>query len=169
MQPLSREHMRGLIQARNLQRAAEMGQAERIRAAEDFVAVWRAEIREHFDDEERLLLPLTRSPELHRRLLDEHGELRRLAARCEFEPCTAASDPAMFRRLGTLLHDHIRWEEREFFEAVQRDHPEALAELMSEAGHIEARRPGSRARMSLTEECRAVPPTPTPTPPRRTT
>ncbi len=121
-----------------------------------------AEIREHFDDEERLLLPLTRSEELRRRLLAEHGELRQLARKCENDPRTTASDPAMLRRLGTLLHDHIRWEERDFFEAVQRDHPEALAELVSEAGHIEARRPGSRARMSLTEECRAVPSTPAP-------
>ncbi|MFO0836132.1 MAG: hemerythrin domain-containing protein [Phycisphaerales bacterium] len=162
LQPLSREHMGGLIQARNLQRAAELGQTDRTRAVAEFVAVWRAEIREHFDDEERLLLPLTRSEELRRRLLAEHGELRQLARKCENDPRTTASDPAMLRRLGTLLHDHIRWEERDFFEAVQRDHPEALAELVSEAGHIEARRPGSRARMSLTEECRAVPSTPAP-------
>jgi quercetin dioxygenase-like cupin family protein len=50
------------------------------------------------------------------------------------------------------LHDHIRWEEREFFEAVQRDAPEALTGLAQEAGQIEARRPGSRARTSPAKE-----------------
>ncbi|KAA0217050.1 MAG: hemerythrin domain-containing protein, partial [Leptolyngbya sp. PLA3] len=146
LQPLSREHMSGLIQARNLRRAAGGGHAERRGAVEDFVRVWRIEIREHFDDEERLLLPLTRSPDLRRRLLDEHGRIRQMAARCEADPAAVADDAELMARLGTLLHDHIRWEEREYFEAVQRDHPEALAAMLHEAGHIESKRPGSRAR-----------------------
>ena len=53
------------------------------------------------------------------------------------------------KQIGVRLHDHIRWEEREFFEAVQRDHPEALAALASEASSIEEQRPGSRARHRL--------------------
>lgn len=146
LQPLSREHMSGLIQARNLQLAASQGLERRRRAIDDFVRTWRTEICEHFDDEERLLLPLTESTELRHRLLDEHAVLRGLAARCEADPDAAAAEPELARRLGVLLHDHIRWEEREFFEAVQRGHPEALARLTEEAVAIEKRRPGSRAR-----------------------
>ncbi|MCC6661399.1 MAG: hemerythrin domain-containing protein [Phycisphaerales bacterium] len=142
--PLSREHMNGLIQARNLQRAA--GQDGAARAVAAFVDAWNAEIREHFDDEERLLLPLTGSPALRRRLLGEHDVLRGLAARCEADPAAIAGDPATMRRLGTLLNDHIRWEEREFFEVVQREHPGALDAMEHEAAIIERRRPGARAR-----------------------
>lgn len=152
LQPLSREHMGGLIQARHLQRAADGDIAERRRAVAEFVGVWQAEIREHFDDEERLLLPLTGSPELRRRLLSEHEGLRRLAERCEHDPEAAAEDARLMRRLGVLLHDHIRWEEREFFEAVQREHPGELTALAAEAVRIEERRPGSRARTRLEQE-----------------
>ncbi len=149
LQPLSREHMAGLIQARSLQQAADLERKDRVRAIAEFVDAWRSEIRAHFDDEERLLLPLVRSSALRDQLLDEHATLRGLAERCEREPETAASDAALVRQIGIRLHDHIRWEEREFFEAVQRDDPEALAALASEAAIIEAQRPGSRARHKL--------------------
>ncbi|MCC6951544.1 MAG: hemerythrin domain-containing protein [Phycisphaerales bacterium] len=147
--PLSREHMSGLVQARNLRRASPLDAASRRRAIEDFTRVWDTEIRAHFDDEERLLLPLTRDPALRRRLLDEHGAIRAMAEACRASAADGA-DPAMMDRLGALLHDHIRWEEREYFEAVQREHPGALAELEHEAAGIEQRRPGSRARKMLT-------------------
>jgi hypothetical protein len=149
LQPLSREHMGGLIQARNLQQAAGLDRAGRLRAIAGFLDAWRSEIRAHFDDEERLLLLLVNSPALRERLLDEHGTLRRVAEECERDPEAVASDAELVRRIGVRLHDHIRWEEREFFEAVQRDHPEALAALASEASFIEEQRPGSRARFRL--------------------
>jgi len=151
--PLSREHMSGLVQARNLQHAANgaVDEQTRRRAVEDFVRVWEAEIREHFDDEERLLLPLTSDAAMRERLLREHGEIRKLARRCGVgrgDPVASADAPTMLR-LSKLLHDHIRWEEREFFEAVQREHPGALAALEHEAAAIERRRPQSRARSTL--------------------
>lgn len=149
LQPLSREHMNGLIQARNLQRAAELDRPHRVAAVAAFVHAWRSEIREHFDDEERLLLPLVGAAALRGRLLDEHGTLRRLAERCVLDPEAAASNADLLREIGLRLHDHIRWEEREFFEIVQRDHPEALAALEFEAGNIEQKRPGARARHRL--------------------
>jgi len=149
LQPLSREHMSGLIQARNLNRAANADADARRAALAAFTEVWRSEIREHFDDEERLLLPLTREPALRDRLLKEHRALRELARRCEDDPGAVADDPALLRRIGSLLHDHIRWEEREYFEAIQRDHPDALAALEHEADRIEQRRPGARARRTL--------------------
>lgn len=149
LQPLSREHMSGLIQARNLQRAAAGDVRQRRAAVEAFARVWHTEIRSHFDDEERLLLPLTERPELRSRLLAEHGVLRELAEQCAREPEASASDETMMRRLGCLLHDHIRWEERVFFESIQRDHPEELAHLLHEADRIERLRPGARPRHTL--------------------
>lgn len=146
LQPLSREHMSGLIQARELRRAADADLSARRAALAAFTEVWRSEIQEHFDDEERLLLPITRDPALRERLLNEHQALRDLARRCSDDPATVADDPALLRRIGSLLHDHIRWEEREYFEAIQRDHPDALAALEHEAERIEQVRPGARAR-----------------------
>jgi hypothetical protein len=66
--------------------------------------------------------------------------------RCEHNAEDTAADPQAVQRLGQLLHDHIRWEERVLFEAVQRDFPEVLASLLGDAGRMERERPGSRAR-----------------------
>lgn len=143
--------MSGLIQARELARASSCDQTIRRRAITAFVRVWDAEIREHFDDEERLLLPLTRDPAMRERLLTEHRAIRDLADACRQDPSFSA-DPANLVQLGTMLHDHIRWEEREFFEMVQRDHPDALEALASEAAEIEERRPGSRTRQRMSAD-----------------
>lgn len=157
LQPLSREHMSGLIQARNLQRAATGKADERRAAVEAFVRVWQAEIRDHFDDEERLLLPLTARPALRDRLLEEHDVLRKTAEQCTREPGTFVSDAPLMRRLGRLLHDHIRWEERVFFESIQQERPEDLARLLHEADRIERLRPGSRPRHALGSYTRSRP------------
>lgn len=149
--PLSREHMSGLIQARNLCRARDGDLASRRAAVSAFVQTWQSEIEHHFDDEERILLPLTQDPELRERLLDEHRCLRDLARRCVETPEEVACEPGLLDRIGSLLHDHIRWEEREYFETIQRDHPGALAALEHEADRIEQHRPGARARRTLGE------------------
>jgi hypothetical protein len=109
--------------------------------------VWRDEISDHFDDEERLLLPLTDDPSLADRLLAEHTALRDLAARCTDDPAALADEPDTLERLGTLLHDHIRWEERVYFERIQQDHPGVLEAMHNEADDIERRRPGARPRV----------------------
>jgi len=145
--PLSREHMSGLVQARNLVRASEADEPARRRAAADFLRVWDSEIREHFDDEERLLLPLTRDAAMRERLLSEHRDIRALSGSCRGS--AGGPSPAVLKRLGTLLHDHIRWEERVLFEAVQHDHPGALDSIVPEAARIERQRPGARARLRL--------------------
>lgn len=152
LQPLSREHVGGLIQAHNLQHAANED-----RAVGKSAAVWRSEIWEHFDDEERLLLPLTSSRELRERLLAEHGALRELAERCESDPSSLAANAEAMHTLCTLLHDHIRWDERVYFESVQREHPEALAQMMNDSAAIEGRQPSSRARYPATRQNDQVP------------
>lgn len=146
LRPLSREHMNGLIQARNLTTAALEDEAMRYAAIRGFVDAWNSEIREHFEDEERLLGPLTQPDSMRRRLLDEHAVLRSCAARCTESPSAAASDPAFVARLGSLLHDHIRWEEREYFQFLQHAHPFALDGMRSDAEAIERKRFGARAR-----------------------
>jgi hemerythrin-like domain-containing protein len=136
--------MGALIQARKLQRAADGSVSDCRNAIAEFIQLWRAEIQAHFDEEERLLLPLIDAPELRQRLLDEHRNLRAMGARCECQAEGVAQEQEFVRRLGKLLNDHVRWEERVLFEVVQRDHPEALTMLLSDATGIEKKR--SRAR-----------------------
>jgi hemerythrin-like domain-containing protein len=144
LQPLSREHFNGLRQARQLVMSAEQDETTRMAAAADFTKAWTEEISAHFDDEERMLLPLLEAED-RQRLLDEHKELRRLAG----EVCDSEGPPsqALAEQLGTLLHDHIRWEERVLFQKVQETAgDEKLTALLEDAQRIEAERTGSRRR-----------------------
>lgn len=141
LQPLSREHRRGLVLAKRLRDAAGGSGQARESALAAFTRAWREELMGHFADEERIVGPLV-SPELRSRLLAEHAELRTLAVEAA-EP-GVTPDPAFVDRVGRTLQDHIRWEERELFEAAQATAPDALDALHHVIDDIHSRRPGSR-------------------------
>jgi hypothetical protein len=115
--PLSRDHYSALKLARDAKQAA---------AAEDNMAIaaisaaataaFAAELEPHFHIEEETLLPLLTQGghgELARRTAADHAELRRLAVLLQ------TPDAATLAAFGELLATHVRFEEREMFEAVQ--------------------------------------------------
>nr|CAA9232559.1 hypothetical protein AVDCRST_MAG63-1033 [uncultured Armatimonadetes bacterium] len=142
LQPLSRDHQGGLVQAKRLQEAADAGEAARERAAAGFARAWRDEIEDHFRVEERLLLPLLEArPVESARLREEHRTLRELA-----EAASGAAAPDTLRELGSRLHDHIRWEERELFPLLERTlTQEQLTALEEPLARVEATRPRAAA------------------------
>lgn len=121
---LSHDHHHGLVQARRLLAAADRELVERQAAAESFQTAWTEVISPHFALEERLLVPLLRDDADAQRLFDEHIQLRALVGNA------AGLDGAALHDLGSKLHDHIRWEERELFPLLERTSTaEELAEL----------------------------------------
>jgi hemerythrin-like domain-containing protein len=132
--PLSREHNRALLLARNARRAAGTGDPRRIREAwEALACAFRDEMRAHFATEERLVVTL----------LTEFGE-HDLAERLGREHRAMArnfGDPALWTRdrlavLADVLHEHVRVEERRVFPLVQRHASPAL--LAALADHPDA-------------------------------
>lgn len=116
LRDLSDDHHTGLVLARRCRQAARPG------AAVQPEALWR-ELREafaghlepHFQIEERHLLPGLEAigeASLAARIRDEHAALRALRD-------APAPDRAGLARFGELLEAHIRFEEREVFEATQ--------------------------------------------------
>ena len=108
---LSNEHHQGLVLAKRAKKAACTEEAQQ--AWEEIRQRFAVEMEPHFRDEEARLLPaLERAGEakLVKRTLDEHVALRRLIDENSVE--------AMIRFAG-LLEQHIRFEERELFEAAQ--------------------------------------------------
>lgn len=145
LQPFSRDHYVGLVQAQRLVRAASRDQLARRQALETFQAAWRDEIAAHFDDEERLLLELIPRPADRQRLLEEHARLRAMAG--EVAAHLDGHDPAWVRTLGELLNDHIRWEERALFVSIENAaSTQQLSCLASETAAVEAARPRSHCR-----------------------
>ena len=118
--PLSRQHQHALALCVRIERSPRSSAAE-IRGWErEIVDLFEQEIRFHFDAEERVLFPAAeRHPEL-RPLIEilrrEHTDLRA-------EVSAAAAGAMTSDRLtsfGSLLSSHIRREERELFEGMQK-------------------------------------------------
>ncbi len=89
-------------------------------AARGFLDFWREDGRRHFRVEEETLLPgWAVHAEVDRagvsRMLEEHLAIRREALRLGDGELTAEQ----IRQLGDLLHDHVRFEERELLPAVE--------------------------------------------------
>lgn len=128
--PLSDDHHRELVQARRLVAAADAPAAERLDVAAAYVRAFFADTVEHFRREEETVFPLYAAragagDPLLERTLREHMELHGLARALRSEVAADDVSPDTLRSLGRLLHDHVRLEERELFEAIQRVVPEA--------------------------------------------
>lgn len=115
LQPLSRDHLVALLAAKALKEADE---EEPARAR--FLEFWDPDGAHHFRVEEEVLLPhwaLFAEVDAGAvgRMLDEHLRIRREALRL----AAGEGDLEELRRLGHLLHDHVRFEERQLFPMIE--------------------------------------------------
>ena len=114
---LSREHYGALKLARDARRAAGSGEPGAVAAlAQRVVEVFPVELDPHFRVEEQgilVLLAQAGQHELVARTLADHSGLRRLAK------ALANPDADTLLRFADLLAAHVRFEEREVFEAAQ--------------------------------------------------
>ncbi|MGV1047722.1 MAG: hemerythrin domain-containing protein [Solirubrobacterales bacterium] len=126
LRPLSREHLTALLVAKKL-READDPEA----ASGSFLDFWRDDGQRHFRVEEEVLLPTWAVyAEVDRagvsRMLEEHLAIRREALRLAAGEATLEQ----LRALGQLLHDHVRFEERQLFPLVEAAlQPASLARL----------------------------------------
>jgi hemerythrin-like domain-containing protein len=120
----------------------------RRKAVAEFLDAWATEIAEHFDDEERLLGPHLDDEE-RRQLLSQHGVLRDLAGEATDRRAQVEPGIDWVRELGQRLNDHIRWEERQLFPALEQRLEQAqLTELAQETERIEASRPRAKCQQN---------------------
>ena len=120
LRDLSEDHHHGLVVARRL-RQAERGDIPLAEAVAEFLLAWSAEIQPHFRNEEGVLLPALAEAvqvddPLIVRTLTEHVALRRAVRAMERSPDEAR---ALAGEIGRALDDHIRFEERVLFPAVE--------------------------------------------------
>ena len=158
LQPFSREHLLGLSIARDLRQAPEQGSVASIAAADRLLNLWRDELRGHFHDEERLLAPLLTDRSMLDRLKHEHERIADLTDQLRAaRAANATPDASTVRALGDLLHDHIRWEERALFPAIEQGlTPEAAASLGDETARFSESRVSARTaaeRRAVGEPC----------------
>lgn len=115
LRPLSREHLNALHAAKVLREGNDLEAVSEV-----FLDFWQADGRRHFRIEEEVLLPQwALRAEVERdgvvRMLEEHLTIRREALRLEAGVATLEEA----QQLGQLLHDHVRFEERQLFPKLE--------------------------------------------------
>jgi hemerythrin-like domain-containing protein len=118
--PLSRQHQHALALCVRIDRAKKNGVLHAEAWQAEVALIFEQEIRYHFEAEEKDVFPrCAKFEELHglvNELLAEHAELRQFFARAKESTLDAASLTA----LGEKLSAHIRKEERQLFERLQK-------------------------------------------------
>ena len=128
--PLSHQHQHGLALCVIIERGLREGQSPETtaRLARRVTDAFELELRNHFDVEERILFPAVREnlgpgPQVEE-LVADHRRLEALVGRI------ASGEPEALLEFAGALSAHIRKEERELFEDVQKRLPrEKLEEL----------------------------------------
>lgn len=139
---LSRDHhfaLRHALWMRRASTAAEPGPAAT--AVRDFLEFERAELRDHFADEEEVVFPKGDAvdPEGTARLRAEHDEMRAAFGRLRAGLEAGGDLRVPAGELAALLDDHVRYEERAYFENLQKRLGESE---MQEIGRVLAERRG---------------------------
>jgi hemerythrin-like domain-containing protein len=121
LRDLSEQHHHGLVAARRLRQVA-LGKVPLTEAVAGFLLDWHDEIQPHFRAEEEILLPEFARfvPEDHAlivRTLTEHVALRRAVR--ELARSDGEALQALAGTIGQSLDDHIRFEERVLYPAVE--------------------------------------------------
>lgn len=115
---LSRDHFFALRCARDIRVACEGGDPAQIaEAARALAHLWEADLRQHFREEEEVLLPLLSR---HGSIMDHPAVQRMLDDHAWLRDRLNPLDPTRLAEIGARLHEHARLEEREVFPMLER-------------------------------------------------
>ncbi len=125
LQPWSREHHHGLLLSWKIKKGfALQVDTQRIKDYCDWY--WKNHLLPHFETEEKYIFPIFgEENHLVQQALDEHGQLRAM-----FEQKEADTD--ILSQIESLLNDHIRFEERVLFNAIQEVASETELKMLEE-------------------------------------
>ena len=123
--PLSRQHQNGLalcvLTRRSL--AADVSPENVAKLARRVIDRYELELINHFEIEEQVLFPACGPMPLIDELLAEHRAIEAFVTQLR-----AAPSVALLEQFCALLSSHIRREENELFEQIQRDLPREVLE-----------------------------------------
>ena len=134
--PLSRDHHFALRQCLWLRRAAAASDvAAAAGVARDYLAFHRDELVPHMADEEAIVFPAFDAFEAAGtdRLRREHREIDDLTSRLRARLDEGGDPRPVMAEIASLLDDHVRYEERAYFMAVQERLPAGRLRAIGEA------------------------------------
>lgn len=124
LHPLSHHHHHTLKLAQELKNADDNASIQQM--TRDIIHFWESDGKDHFRDEEEVLLPLygqyesLDQPDI-KELLLQHVQVRSYIQRIRG---SRRHDRQIFRDLGELLQKHVRLEERVVFPMIEKAVPE---------------------------------------------
>ncbi|MGP4071571.1 hemerythrin domain-containing protein [Piscibacillus sp. B03] len=128
LNPLSHHHHHALVMALNMKRAGtEKSDHSYKQLIRDMINFWEKDGRDHFRDEEEILVPLylqhvnDSEQDLVKEMLYQHAQIRGLIEELREKSDT---DYENMRLLGELLDEHVRLEERQLFPLMEKAIPE---------------------------------------------
>ena len=136
--PLSWDHHATLMVVRTILRTlagdSRFGQPCPDRMREMVTHLWEEKLQGHFDDEESVFGTAARTTrddalvEMAARLAHEHAAIA--AAVLRLERAEPDELPARLETAANLLDQHVRWEERTFFPALEQSLPESTLQAL---------------------------------------
>lgn len=118
LQALSRDHHHALVLAKRAARSADGSDKEQLAMCQQLAAAFAQDLEPHFVSEEKDLPALLSKEPTAQPLLAqfaaEHATLRQLAAALSEGQC------AMLAPFASALADHVRFEERALFPAIEQ-------------------------------------------------
>lgn len=111
--PLSHQHHNGLVLCVMTRRELGAGHVEKL--ARRVIDRFEIELVNHFEIEEQVLFPLSGDRELVDRLVAEHRAIEGIVEQLRVRPTAE-----LLEQFCTILTVHIRLEESQLFEAMQR-------------------------------------------------
>ena len=127
--PLSRDHHHGLLFCWKIRQGINRNASpERVQSYVDYF--WKQHLLQHFHDEEKILF-LDRKNALCQTAIAEHRQIEELVRKLS----SSKPDKAQLLRLADLIHDHIRFEERELFPWLESEL--SIAELAEIGGKLQ--------------------------------
>jgi iron-sulfur cluster repair protein YtfE (RIC family) len=138
--PLSRDHHEGLLLAQRVKKGKSVAPQsdwpeERESQRDRVVDYFDTQLAQHFQAEEEVLFPLADQylPEEEKvtsLLRKQHGQIRSLVS--ELRAAGGVQLENLLLRLVNVLEEHIRKEERVFFQHIQKGVPEEVLERCGE-------------------------------------
>jgi hemerythrin-like domain-containing protein len=125
--PLSREHHDALMFIWKIKQGLKNKTS--IQTIAEYVQwFWDNQLKEHFDQEEKILLPYLPKNEMGNQLKKEHEKIRGLI--------TGEMDETSIAILAKMLNNHIRFEERLLFPYIEQSVPSVeLDDISKQLGH----------------------------------
>ncbi len=127
LRPFSNDHHRALVMARKIGSKCESCEIDH-QFIDELKQFCHHELEPHFALEERLLLPVLQSygeQELVDRTLSDHKQILATVSMLDLENIDA------LMQLSLLLKQHVRFEERLLFEAIERNFSESELDRIS--------------------------------------